>query len=155
MTTCSAGAGRLTVLNAFRPPPCIRSSAPDLVVPSATATTPVGVSATDRAAWLTETLPVSLPLAESNLNRPMLEFPATAHMVPSASGPVADSSERGAAMIRSGRTLRACWHRFQLSSAAGSEPESRCQQCGGYCRSQYDRLSRPAGDCCGASVLAW
>jgi hypothetical protein len=26
-------------------------------------------------------------------------------MVPSASGPVADSSERGAAMIRSGRTL--------------------------------------------------
>src|ERR1700722_15106766 len=70
------------------------------------ATTPAGFCATDRAAALTDMLAVCMPLAELSLNRPTLELPATAHRVPSASGPVAPSSARGAGIIRGGRKLR-------------------------------------------------
>src|ERR1039458_5245451 len=67
--------------------------------------TPEGVSATERASPLTETLPFMPPLEESISNRPILDFPASIHMVPFAWGPATDSRLPGARRIRWGSLL--------------------------------------------------
>ena len=69
--------------------------------------TPVDVSATERAAPLTDTLPVRWPVEESIWNRPMLDRPASIQMEPFACGCVADTRLPGARRMRWGTTLTA------------------------------------------------
>ena len=101
-TTCRAGAGSGTVRRSLAVRPFSRASAPDRLVPSATPKTPAEDSATDRAALLTETLPVTWPLAESMANRPVLRFPARAHMIPFGWGSAAASMLFGTRTMRCG-----------------------------------------------------
>ena len=56
---------------------------------------PVDVSATERAAPLTETLPVRRPVDESISNSPMLDLPASIHIEPFGCGCVADDEAPG------------------------------------------------------------
>ena len=63
---------------------------------------PVEVSATDRAASFTETLPVRRPVDESISNSPMLDFPASIHITPFACGGVTDTRLPGALRMRCG-----------------------------------------------------
>ena len=67
--------------------------------------TPEAVSATERASPLTETLPFIPPLDESISNRPILDFPASIHMVPFAWGSATDTRFPGALKIRWGSLL--------------------------------------------------
>src|ERR1700733_123866 len=81
------------------------SRAPDRPGPRASPMTPVDVSATERAARLTDTLPVRRPVEESISNRPRLDLPASIHMEPFACGCVAAMRLPGARRIRCGTTL--------------------------------------------------
>ena len=67
--------------------------------------TPVDVSATERAAPLTDTLPVRRPVEESISNRPRLDWPASIHMEPFACGCVAEMRLPGARRMRCGTML--------------------------------------------------
>ncbi len=69
--------------------------------------TPVDVSATERAAPLTDTLPVRRPVEESISNRPRLDLPASIHMEPFACGCVAEMRLPGARRMRCGTMLTA------------------------------------------------
>jgi hypothetical protein len=85
------------------------------------------VSATERAASLTGTLPVARPLDESILNRPVLDVPARAHMVPLGCGCATAMSLLGAATICSGTIPAECrepvcgWPLPQEASAMATE----------------------------------
>src|ERR1700722_12280193 len=83
------------------------SRAPDRPAPRARPMTPVDVSATERAAPLTDTLPVRRPVEVSISNRPRLDWPARIHMAPFSCGCVAEMRLPGARRMRCGTMLTA------------------------------------------------
>ena len=101
--TCTAGRGNRTTRVTFLVAAVTSCSAPERPVSRASAMTPAGDSATDRAKSLTEKLDLTWPVAELIWNRPALSGPVSAHMTPLSWNSVAASMLPGACSRRSGR----------------------------------------------------
>ncbi len=100
--TCTAGSGNRTPRVTFRVVALTNCSAPEWPVSRASAMTPAGDSATERAKSPTEKLDLTRPVAELIWNSPALSGPVGAHMTPLAWNSVAASMLPGACSTRCG-----------------------------------------------------